>query len=156
MAGPSIYFINSKIGYTVSAYWLGYTNNGGTLWTSQSLPIGGDLRAVYFPRIDTGYTVGNTGGTGLILATTNGGIITSIKENQLSEMAISIFPNPITDNLQIQTALQIKNIEVTDITGRLLFTATSKIIDCSSFANGVYFIKATTEKGVMVKKFIKE
>jgi hypothetical protein len=69
---------------------------------------------------------------------------------------IIIYPNPATDILQIQTTLQIKSIDVLDITGRLLFTTTAKIIDCSGLSEGVYFIKATTEKGVVVKKFIKE
>jgi len=58
--------------------------------------------------------------------------------------------------LQIQTALQIKSIDVLDITGRLIYTTTAKTIDCSSFASGVYFIKATTSEGAVVKKFIKE
>jgi len=52
--------------------------------------------------------------------------------------------------------MQIKNIEITDITGRLLYTTSVKTIDCSNFARGVYFIRATTEKGIAVKKFIKE
>jgi hypothetical protein len=69
---------------------------------------------------------------------------------------ILVFPNPATGDMQIQTDVPIKEIEITDITGRLLYTTIAKIIDCSGFANGVYFIKATTEKGVMVKKFIKE
>lgn len=151
----SVYFINSKIGYVVGPAYIGYTNDGGATWTSQTLPILGNLLSVYFPNIDTGYTVGNAGVSGLILKTTNGGI-TSIKENQLSETAISILPNPVTDNLQIQTDVPIKEIEITDITGRLLYTTTAKTINCSSFASGVYFIKATTSEGAVVKKFIKE
>ena len=80
---------------------------------------------------------------------------TGIAENSFAS-AINIFPNPVIDNLQIQTALQIKGIEITDITGRLLFTTTAKTINCSSFAKGVYFITLTTEKGKAVKKFVKE
>jgi hypothetical protein len=76
--------------------------------------------------------------------------ISSIKNN------ILIYPNPVTDILQIQTDVPIKEIEITDITGRLLYTTTAKTINCSNYASGVYFIKATTEKGVAVKKFIKE
>ena len=45
--------------------------------------------------------------------------ITGIPENSLSD-AIRFYPNPVTDNLQIQTTLQIKSIDVSDITGRLL------------------------------------
>jgi Secretion system C-terminal sorting domain/SprB repeat len=81
---------------------------------------------------------------------------TAIEETAAINNMVTVYPNPVTDNLQIQTALQIKSIEITDITGRLLCIITAKTINCSSFAKGVYFIKATTEKGVVVKKFIKE
>jgi hypothetical protein len=42
------------------------------------------------------------------------------------------------------------------MTGRLVHNTNSKIIDCSSFTNGVYFIKATTDSGIITKKLIKE
>jgi hypothetical protein len=80
---------------------------------------------------------------------------TGISVNELADR-INVYPNPTTGNLQIQTSMQIKNIEITDITGRLLYTTSVKTIDCSNFARGVYFIRATTEKGIAVKKFIKE
>jgi photosystem II stability/assembly factor-like uncharacterized protein len=79
-----------------------------------------------------------------------------IIENSNASDLFSIYPNPVTANLQIQTNLQIKNIEITDIAGRLLYTTTSKIIDCSDFAKGVYFIKIETVNGIAVKKFVKE
>ena len=69
-------------------------------------------------------------------------VITNINEPASLDNLISIYPNPVTDNLQIQTTLPIKEIEITDITGRLLYTTTAKTINCSSFAKGVYFIKA--------------
>jgi hypothetical protein len=69
---------------------------------------------------------------------------------------VSFYPNPVTYNLQIQTALQIKSIAITDITGRLLYTTTAKTINCNSFAKGVYFITLTTANGKAVKKFVKE
>jgi PKD repeat protein len=78
-----------------------------------------------------------------------------IKENNLSN-CISIYPNPVTDNLQIQTTLPIKVIAITDITGRLLYTTTAKTINCSRFAKGVYFITLTTDEGKTVKKFVKD
>jgi hypothetical protein len=58
--------------------------------------------------------------------------------------------------LQIKTALKISSIEIADIRGRLIRTATSKTIDCSSFAKGVYFVRVETERGVVIKKFVKE
>jgi hypothetical protein len=86
----------------------------------------------------------------------NGCVFGGIDESKDKENSIAVFPNPVTDILQIQTDIPIKNIEVTDIAGRLLYTTNAKIINCSSFASGVYFIRATTVNGVVVKRFIKE
>jgi hypothetical protein len=82
--------------------------------------------------------------------------ITSISENNEINNLISVYPNPVSDNIQIQTVLQIKNIEITDVTGRTLYTTALKNINCSSFANGVYFLRIETEKGIAKKRFIKE
>ena len=67
-----------------------------------------------------------------------------------------VYPNPVSNNLQIQTSLPVLNIEITDIAGRLIYTTTSKNIDCSNFASSIYLIRATTSKGIMISKFIKE
>ena len=82
-------------------------------------------------------------------------ITTGINENELSNQ-IKFFPNPVFDNFQIQTSLPIKNIEITDITGRMVCTTTNKTIDCRGYAKGVYFVKVQTEKGLKVKKIVKE
>jgi YVTN family beta-propeller protein len=79
-----------------------------------------------------------------------------ITPQHMVEAGIDVYPNPVSDNLQIQTEVPIKELEITDITGRLLYTTTAKTINCSSFAKGVYFIKLTTENGKAVKKFVKE
>lgn len=67
---------------------------------------------------------------------------------------ITIYPNPVTDNLQIQTVLQIKKIEITDITGRLLYTTTTKTIDCRGFEKGIYLIRIETTEGATAKRFV--
>jgi len=81
---------------------------------------------------------------------------TGIAENTLINNLVSIYPNPVTNNLQIQTLLQVNNVEITDITGKLLYTTNTKTINCNSFAKGVYFIKVYFEKGNVIKKFEKE
>ena len=89
-----------------------------------------------------------------LLLGANNFIITGDKEIK-NNVSFSVFPNPVTDNFQIQTSLQIKNIEITDITGRIICITTNKVINCSSFAKGIYFVKVQTEKGEAVEKFIK-
>jgi hypothetical protein len=77
--------------------------------------------------------------------------------NEMNEdNAVFVYPNPVANDLQIQTTLQIKNIAITDITGRVICTTTTKTINCSSFADGVYFVKVITTKGFTVKKIEKE
>jgi subtilisin-like proprotein convertase family protein len=76
--------------------------------------------------------------------------------NGLDDNLISIYPNPVTNILQIQTVLKINNIEITDISGRLLYSSSSKTIDCRDLPEGVYFARFVTEKGINVKKFMKQ
>jgi len=74
---------------------------------------------------------------------------------------ISIFPNPTTGVLRIKNyELGIRNLEVYDIIGKKslninyqLLTVNS--IDISHLPAGIYFVKITTEKGVVTKKVVK-
>jgi hypothetical protein len=74
-----------------------------------------------------------------------------------------IYPNPSTDLFNIKIGdMQPQNIEVTDISGKILFSkndfdnSNGEIqIDFSSVAKGVYFIKLSANKKSVVKKIVK-
>jgi hypothetical protein len=70
-----------------------------------------------------------------------------------------VFPNPTTDNLTLETTEK-ATIEILNIEGQLIKTINiadkQTSIDVSNLSSGVYIIKAKTERGVAVKKFIKE
>ncbi|MFH1005001.1 MAG: YCF48-related protein [Bacteroidota bacterium] len=70
-----------------------------------------------------------------------------------------IYPNPATDNITIESPQQAV-MEISNIQGQLiktLVTSNNKTsVDVSAFSNGMYFIKAKTEKGIAIKKFVKE
>jgi len=72
---------------------------------------------------------------------------------------INIYPNPATDNITIETAEK-ASIEILNIAGQIIKTINTAVkqtsIDVSDLASGVYIIKAKTEKGVAVRKFVKE
>jgi hypothetical protein len=74
-------------------------------------------------------------------------------------LRINIFPNPIVDILTIETPYK-ATIEILNIEGQIIKTINTAekktSIDVSNLSSGVYIIKAKTEKGVAVKKFIKE
>ncbi|MFA4852230.1 MAG: SBBP repeat-containing protein [Bacteroidales bacterium] len=72
---------------------------------------------------------------------------------------ISVFPNPSIDNITIIIP-QKATIEISNIQGQLIKTlavsSNKTSIDVSAFPCGMYVVKVKTEKGVAVKKFVKE
>jgi len=72
---------------------------------------------------------------------------------------ISIYPNPASNILTIETPIQ-SIIEISNIEGQLIktfATTTAKTnLVISEFSNGVYTVKVKTEKGIAVRKFVKE
>jgi hypothetical protein len=59
----------------------------------------------------------------------------------------SVYPNPVKDNLKIQTELIIQSLTIADITGRKLISSDQKNIDCSILAKGIYQCIFITEDG---------
>ena len=73
---------------------------------------------------------------------------------------INIIPNPTTGELRIESNKGINPlvIEVFDVYGRKQKAESRKqneILDISDLTSGVYFVKITTEKGIVTKKVIK-
>lgn len=69
------------------------------------------------------------------------------------------YPNPATDNLTIEV-FQKSTIDILNAEGQIVKTikdANSKTtIDLKSLSSGVYVVKAKSDKGIVIKKFIKE
>ena len=84
--------------------------------------------------------------------------ITGIKE-LTDNNQVNIYPNPTTKDLTIEIP-QKAIIEILNIDGQVIMTTAiidrKAIIDLEGLSSGVYIIKATTDKGVVIKKFIKE
>jgi hypothetical protein len=83
-----------------------------------------------------------------------------VSENEMED--IVIFPNPTTGELGIRNyELGIRNIEVFDVYGRKLSQISypnsqlSYLIDIFHLQAGIYFVKITMEKGIVIKKVIK-
>ncbi len=72
---------------------------------------------------------------------------------------VKVFPNPVSETVFVEVEQTIENIEITDNTGRLLFSKSyndrAVSFDISELANGIYFLKLTTVKGSVVKKIQK-
>ncbi|NVO04144.1 MAG: T9SS type A sorting domain-containing protein, partial [Bacteroidetes bacterium] len=83
----------------------------------------------------------------------------SVGLNELSENTVSIFPNPVINELTITNLSENASIFIYDINSKLLINkfAKSEIekIDLSSFEKGVYSIKVTDDNTTITRKLIK-
>ncbi|MBR4638326.1 MAG: T9SS type A sorting domain-containing protein, partial [Bacteroidales bacterium] len=74
--------------------------------------------------------------------------------------SVKVFPNPANSMLNVQWAMgdEAATIELLDVTGKLLRTisATGETtsINVSSLADGMYFVRVTTEAGMVTKPFV--
>jgi OmpA-OmpF porin, OOP family len=83
---------------------------------------------------------------------------TSIENYNVNSYGIELYPNPVLNELVINTEIDIKQIEIYDFNGKLLMTIYGKTrnIDMSDLTIGVYLIKLKTSESVIIKKLIKE
>ncbi len=72
---------------------------------------------------------------------------------------VKVFPNPVSETVFVEAEQTIENIEITDNSGRLLITKNyndrNASLDISELANGIYFLRLTTNKGSAVRKIQK-
>jgi hypothetical protein len=84
--------------------------------------------------------------------------ITGIDKNELSSQ-IMIYPNPASDQFTIECPPK-SVVEIFTINGQSLQTILCKNkktgIDVSNLPSGIYFIKVRTDKGMAVKKIMKQ
>lgn len=79
--------------------------------------------------------------------------------NKNSDPAVIIFPNPTASIVKIESAEEIKAIELCDLSGKRLLKITNQNdngIDLSPFQNGIYFLKISFDNRVVVRKITKE
>ena len=78
---------------------------------------------------------------------------------------IKVYPNPASDRLTIATEVRVEEIAIYDIYGRLCCrdasnASTSTIdtfnVSVQDLENGIYFINIKTDKGNIVKRFVKK
>src|SRR6185436_23686 len=84
---------------------------------------------------------------------------TGIEENPNSKDQFLIYPNPVKDELKINSKSRIEEIKIFDAMGRIVLEQndlSSGIINLKSFSKGIYFIEIRDGKNVTRKKFIKE
>ncbi len=82
--------------------------------------------------------------------------------NDLTEGTFSIFPNPATNSLHVQSSFGLSSMDIviTDLLGKSIMTQSllngADLIDISSLNDGVYFIQVKTDKQFFTQKFMKQ
>lgn len=79
--------------------------------------------------------------------------------DNITKSTISLYPNPVEDQLIISSTEVIREVLIYDITGKLVKTIdnNNNTISTESFMSGVYILKAKTEDGnILLQKFIKK
>ncbi len=97
------------------------------------------------------------------LFVTVGAPLQSCMPAAIEEMAdvatLTIYPNPTKDNITIESALH-SRIEIINIEGQILktlqLTDHATQMDVSNLPNGVYILKAYSDKGVSIQKLIRQ
>ena len=94
----------------------------------------------------------------------NAGNVINVAAESLN---IEVYPNPTKDVVNVQSTMnnvQCSGIEVVDIYGKIITTVGTRFIasdqtptqiDVSGLAAGMYFVRVTTDRGVVTKPFVK-
>jgi hypothetical protein len=143
-------------------------------WNIQYRPVGGTLSSatsntnsytINGLQPETSYQIqvqANCGGGNLsewsaaVTGTTTTGIDSWLANS------VSLYPNPAKEyvDIRVDGDLNVKTMEVYDVYGKLLntviVTENPTRINVSGLANGMYFVRVSTEEGMVTKTFVKK
>ncbi|MFT4598626.1 MAG: hypothetical protein ACI9WM_000875 [Arenicella sp.] len=144
-------------GLTISANAIGVTYNWIDCNTSNSV-VPAETGVSYTPTANGDYavvvTVRNCSETSACVNISTLGI-----EEQMSNINLSIYPNPVINKLTIENKeLEINSISILNTSGKVVKTITenNNMIDVSNLTNGMYLLQISTDNGLVSTKFIKE
>ena len=154
---PVVYKVNSQT--PISENWSGSLAPADSVIysfaTTFIAPSGTSFNLCAYTKLTTDQDTLNDK-TCIIVNLTPNGII---ENNVISN--ISIYPNPTKGELTIETNLNTaQRFEIVNLIGQTVYTniinKNKTTVNTSAFANGVYFIKLSSNKETVVRKFVKE
>jgi hypothetical protein len=87
---------------------------------------------------------------------------TNVGIENFTENNVTLFPNPAKEyvDIRIDGDVNVTNMEVFDVYGKLINTVNvidnPTRINVNGLANGMYFVRVTTDKGAVTKTFVKK
>ncbi len=149
--------ITSNIAWTAASNqsWLTLNNASGS--GNATITLTATKNPTVAARAAT-VTVSGTSVTDQTITVTQDANTTGI--NEISKNPVSMFPNPVANELTINEISINATILIFDLNGKLLINriakSTSEKIDLSSFARGVYLIEVADKKEIKTSKLIKQ
>ena len=149
---------SSTLKFTAGGVRLGYNGNissvstGGYYWSSTAFGNGVE----YLAYASNYAGIYNNGGE-----RANALCIRCIKDatngiNDESKIEFSVYPNPATNNVTIESNNTINSIQIVDLTGAVVQTETQSSFSIEQLTNGVYLMNIITDNGTVTKRLIKE
>ena len=111
------------------------------------------------PTVTTNYTVTGTDVNGCennAVITQDVSLCTGINNITPNNNIMTLFPNPSSSILTIQTIEQIKAVYIFNTLGDLVRTENTNTFSVEQLASGIYMIHVKTEKGINTLRFIRE
>jgi len=154
---PIAFFISNNIGYfirTLSGQKTIYkSTDGGYTYEVLSPVTSTSLYNIHFINEQIGFVCGQNG---KIYKTTNGGL--SIKESE--KTTLKIYPNPAKEkiNLVFSDDIEIQNIQLLDMTGKVVKTCESLFneINIQGIEKGIYLLSVKTKDNIITQKVVVE
>jgi len=79
-----------------------------------------------------------------------------VKENKTAAISVSVYPNPTSGVVTVNSDSAVETITAYDITGKQVASSNSDSVNLSGNASGLYFLQIQTEAGSATKKVIVE
>jgi hypothetical protein len=86
---------------------------------------------------------------------------TTTSVDAVTNSEVSVFPNPVKDNLTVNTnSAKPSYLVIYDVAGKTIYqsqiTSAQAIVDTKNFPKGIYFLQIRNETGLITRKIIKE
>ena len=86
---------------------------------------------------------------------------TNVGINDYVEANVTVAPNPTTGVVRVSSSeFQVSGVDVYDVYGKLLNTMSANDgtveVDLGQYAAGVYFLRVSTDNGVVTKRVVKK
>ncbi len=76
--------------------------------------------------------------------------------DEFSAVEVDVYPNPATNQLNIESDAAIEALTIFTLSGKVSLTSKYPSIDLSGLESGVYLVSISTDKGDITKRFVKQ